>query len=591
MSPANDASAGQPMLGRYTLVREIARSNDIVWEATDPQMNRRVAIKELTLPATMVGNAQGERIKRFYREARAAGTMSHPNIVTIHEVSESEGRYFIVMEYLEGRTLRERLASGGSLPLPEVLAITSALCDALEYAHARGVIHRDIKPDNVHLLSDGRVKLTDFGIARITHEDALTMDGQVFGTPSYMSPEQITGKNIDARTDIFSLGILLYEMLTGRKPFTGDSVVTITYRILNDALPSAGPGVPHPLEVVLCRATAKEPEDRYASAGELRAALLAAAGARGGAASGSPMSSSRTLRPGAPVTAGDGVASQATVLGSGQTYSGGAAREAGFPNTLSGTSILPPSVGERLAAIPLPAPVARLLVPLLVLALLLGGAWAISRAIQINTLKVRQNKGWAVYNQAKALYEAGRYEEAARAFESLRTGDVDPQVSEATAGALAYCYLGIGERFFEQGDFTTTERWFRAALSLAPEDKTVRAELARLLKARNAPQGSSPPTGPPTTPGAPSVPPGRVMTPAPGAAPLSGADFQNENARRAAGAARLLEHGNAAWQRGEVPLAVRLWEQAEQTGPGSPAAMNARARLNAYHSGGSFPRL
>jgi len=268
-------------LGRYTLVREIARSNDIVYEAQDPQMNRRVAVKELLLAPDQVGADRVARIERFYREARAAGQLTHPNIVTIHEVGEDAGRYFIAMEYLEGQTLRERLSVGGPLPLTEAVKIALSLCDALDYAHRSGIVHRDIKPDNVHLLPGGIVKLTDFGIARILYESSLTVAGQVFGTPSYMAPEQIKGLTVDARTDLFALGILLWEMVVGRKPFTGDTVPTITYRILSEPTPAA-PGATPALEMVLQRATAKEPDQRFPNAAEFREALMAVAGSRTG---------------------------------------------------------------------------------------------------------------------------------------------------------------------------------------------------------------------------------------------------------------------------------------------------------------------
>ena len=268
-------------LGRYKIVREIARSNDIVYEAQDPQVGRRVAVKELALAPDAAGAVRVDRIERFYREARAAGQLSHPNIVTIHEVGEDNGHYFIAMEYLEGQTLRERLTANGPLPLTEVVRIGIALADALDYAHRAGIVHRDIKPDNVHVLPNNHIKLTDFGIARILSESALTVAGQIFGTPSYMSPEQIKGLPIDARSDIFALGILLWEMTAGRKPFTGDSVVTITYHICNDPTPPV-PGATPALEAVIQRATQKDPNARFTSAYELREALEAVAQSRTG---------------------------------------------------------------------------------------------------------------------------------------------------------------------------------------------------------------------------------------------------------------------------------------------------------------------
>ncbi|MBC8103839.1 MAG: protein kinase [Cytophagales bacterium] len=283
-----ETTADLPMLGRYRLLREIARSNDIVYEATDTRIGRRVALKELNLPPSLSDAARRQRIERFYREARAAGAMNHPNIVTIHEVGEEGGRYYIAMEFLDGGTLRKRLAENGSLSEAEAAAVGLALCDALAYAHERGVIHRDIKPDNVFVshMTGGegdpaqppllQVKLTDFGIARITHEETMTATGQFFGTPSYMSPEQLSGlPGVDARSDLFSLGVMLWEMVMGRKPFTGDSVPNTMFRILNDPTPTTSGHAPA-LEPVIAKATAKNPAARYLSANEMRGALAEA---------------------------------------------------------------------------------------------------------------------------------------------------------------------------------------------------------------------------------------------------------------------------------------------------------------------------
>lgn len=268
------AVSSNTILGKYRIIREIARSNDIVYEAIDPTMARRVAIKELQLPLHLAGAQKRERIERFYREAKAAGTLSHRNIVTIHDVGQENDRHFLVMEYLEGQSLRDILQMQGALPLKETVEITLQLCDALAYAHSRGVVHRDVKPDNVHILPGGVIKLTDFGIARITAEPSITSQGQVFGTPSYMSPEQVASHTVDHRTDLFSMGITLYEMLTGRKPFQGDSVITITYNIMN-VQPTMPVGVPAALQQILQRALSKDPNLRYQNAAAMAADLRA----------------------------------------------------------------------------------------------------------------------------------------------------------------------------------------------------------------------------------------------------------------------------------------------------------------------------
>lgn len=262
-------------LGKYQIIREIARSNDIVYEAYDPLMNRRVAIKELALPSGSTSQQREERVKRFQREVKAAGSLAHPNIVTIYEVGEDEGRSFMAMEYLDGHTLRNELDTHGFLSQDRALEIAIEVLKALEFAHSKGVIHRDIKPENIQLLEDGRVKLTDFGIARLTFEPNLTIDGQVFGTPSYMSPEQVVGKEIDARSDLFSLGSVLYEMISGQKAFQGDSVVSITYAIMN-AEPSQPSQMSYPIWQVLRNALEKSPALRYPHAKDMIEALESA---------------------------------------------------------------------------------------------------------------------------------------------------------------------------------------------------------------------------------------------------------------------------------------------------------------------------
>ena len=255
--------------GKYQIVREIARSNDIVFEAIDTTLGRRIAIKELNLAPSVTGTARRERIERFHREARATGKLNHPNIVAVSDYFEENGRYFIVMEFLEGQTLRDVMQMKGVFSLNEGIQVASQILDALGYAHTNKVIHRDIKPDNIFILPGGIAKLADFGIARLGEEPALTSNGQVFGTPSYMSPEQIEGKTIDNRSDLFSMGVLLYEMLTGRKPFVGDSVISITYAIMN-AEPPGMSGVPQNVEQVIRRALSKNPLSRQVNAEQLK---------------------------------------------------------------------------------------------------------------------------------------------------------------------------------------------------------------------------------------------------------------------------------------------------------------------------------
>ena len=260
-------------LGRYEIARELGRgAMGVVYEAVDPQIGRTIALKTIRLDAVST-NAE-ELAQRFRNEARAAGRLSHPNIVTVYDAGEQDGVLYIAMELLEGRTLQALLAERRRLPVKQAIDITRQICAGLDFAHAKGIVHRDIKPGNMMLASHGFVKITDFGIAR--SGEAMTLTGQVLGTPHYMSPEQVMGKSLDARSDLFSVGVILYEMVTGERPFDGQSITTVMYKIVHETPvpPLALDGSIHPgLSAVIEKALAKSPETRYQSGAELVAAL------------------------------------------------------------------------------------------------------------------------------------------------------------------------------------------------------------------------------------------------------------------------------------------------------------------------------
>jgi tetratricopeptide (TPR) repeat protein len=262
-------------IGPYQLLREIGRSNHVVYEATDTRANTRVALKVLDLPLSLQGVERAQQVERFQREVRASMRMDHPNIVRTLEAGQDQGRLFVAMEFLEGESLTDLLRARGALSLQEALPIIRQTCAALTYAHLRGVVHRDIKPGNVIILPDGRVKLTDFGIARIIGDPRMTTEGQTVGTPYYMSPEQISGAEVTSASDIFSVGVLVYELLSGRKPFAGSNVAEITKAVLQTE-PAYPPPLPPQTVNALRKAMAKYPPGRFATAEEFANALAGA---------------------------------------------------------------------------------------------------------------------------------------------------------------------------------------------------------------------------------------------------------------------------------------------------------------------------
>jgi serine/threonine-protein kinase len=262
-------------LGRYEITGTLGRgAMGVVYQASDPLIERIVAIK--TVACAGLPEKEAEEFElRFFREAKSAGRLNHPNIVTIHDVGRSDELAYIAMEFLSGQSLRTILDTGAPLSNERIIEIVAAVADGLAFAHAQDIVHRDIKPANIMVLDNGVVKITDFGIAQLPG-GSLTMAGAVLGSPKYMSPEQVAGQKADGRADIFSLGTVLYEMLTGQPPFSGDNMHATMYQVVHKEPPppsSCCAGLPKDFDPIVAKAMAKDPADRYQSASEMAADL------------------------------------------------------------------------------------------------------------------------------------------------------------------------------------------------------------------------------------------------------------------------------------------------------------------------------
>jgi len=264
--------------GRYEVVSELGRgAMGVVYKARDPKIDRFVAVKTVSLVGH-VPEEKEEYRERFFREAQAAGRLLHPGIVTIFDVGEDadgDGPY-IVMEYVPGVSLNAMLSEGAPIPLESALRLTQQIAEALDCAHAQGIVHRDIKPANIMYEPVGDVpKVTDFGIARVT-DSSKTKTGMVLGTPSYMSPEQLAGRKIDGRSDLFSLGVTMYQMLSGKLPFTGESMTQLMFAIANAPhtnIKEINTGLPDWIVVIVDKALAKDFEKRYQTGAEFAQAI------------------------------------------------------------------------------------------------------------------------------------------------------------------------------------------------------------------------------------------------------------------------------------------------------------------------------
>jgi serine/threonine-protein kinase len=242
-----------------------------VFQALSPSGDT-VALKTMLLPEGLDARTRWETVERFQREARAARSLTHPAIVQVLDIGADGDTFFIVMEYLDGQTIREIVTAIGPISVARAVEIASSACQALAYAHDQGIIHRDVKPDNIMVLRGGATKLTDFGLAAIVVEKGVTQTGTVMGTFSYMSPEQVRGEKLDARSDLFSLGATLYEMLSGRQAFPGDTPAVVLNHILKDE-PAPIADLPPHVSRTLTRCLRKDPLQRFQSARELAASL------------------------------------------------------------------------------------------------------------------------------------------------------------------------------------------------------------------------------------------------------------------------------------------------------------------------------
>jgi serine/threonine-protein kinase len=259
-------------VGRYEIAGELGRGGmGIVYRAKDPVIDRTVAVKTMRLTEEGSKMSREELLQRFLTEARVAGLLAHPNIVVVYDAGEEEGLYYITMELVEGKSLQRRMDAGEKFPVPRILRIMEQVCSALQFAHDHKVVHRDIKPANIMLTDNDTVKVTDFGTAKILQYGGAQHTAAM-GTPGYMSPEQIKGRGVNQRTDIFALGVMLYEMVIGEKPFSGGDIPTILYRILNQDPPPPNTVDPtiHPgISSTIMRALSKSPSERYQNCAEL----------------------------------------------------------------------------------------------------------------------------------------------------------------------------------------------------------------------------------------------------------------------------------------------------------------------------------
>ena len=435
----------ETQIGRYVILKEIGRGGQSrAYLARDPAIERTVAIKQIRAVTELPEETRAEFVTRFLQEARVAGTLSHPNIVSIYDMGEGEDGPYIVMEFVDGQTLDGIIERSNPADRQAVIPICLQICSGLSFAHQHGVVHRDVKPANIMLTRDGLVKLVDFGIARMASTN-LTQTGTLLGTPSYMSPEQIRGEKVDQRADIFSLGIVLYEVLTGRLPFEGENPTTMIFRIVNDPHPPLGAvdaALAGDFGPIIDRCLEKSAVDRYQDCHELAedlSRLLPGDGA------GEDLFD-KTMGTAAAISR---AWSETTEIDSAATLVGGSQE-----TLLAETAVT--TYEGFLSYFPEDEPM---------MALKEQMKGRIAQASQL-----RQVENLAVRGQT-ALAE-GKLDEAARIFERiLRAAPND-----------AYAARMLGKTHAANGDVASARRYLERAVSLSPLDPTVQLNLADVLE-------------------------------------------------------------------------------------------------------------
>lgn len=507
----------------------------IVYLAKDPVIGRLVALKTLRAGIHADEEDIREFKERFTREAQAAGILTHPSIVGVYDIgTNDDGESFIAMEYAEGSNLKEILSQGRPIAYTDLALVMAQVAEALNFAHDRGIVHRDVKPANIIIRENNKAKITDFGIAKIASSAAnLTMTGQFLGTPNYMAPEQVRGKGVDGRSDIFSLGICLYEALTREKPFGGDSLTTISYKIVHEEFtpPSkVDPRIPTQFDTVVTRCLAKDPEDRYQKAIHAAADLRAIAAGGTIAPSIPPATAPEIEGDDATVLSGDPSAIPTVELPNPRSDDSGSTTSPTRPRRPSIAEMVPPSLRQTIPSFLFWSIVGGILAAVVFTAIAIHSQRVDVPApdLEREQLVARQRM---LRQEALELLNQGNIEGAyQRYFELRQLAPNSPEVGrrlrtlEAIRSARmsqeqrlseARLELARGQEFYEEGDFAEALPYFEHAFSLDPSLSAAvnylqltRAELEEedrrreRASARRAPQLTTRPNPVPDSPSA-----------------------------------------------------------------------------------------